>query len=150
MQAHPRNEDTIEAHACPLTRRKNTIKWVPTVKEGLGPDIEERGEGEGLSGRPLTSSSPCVTSEFRAALDTLFETLDETQPWFIFCINAIDSRLPDQLEGRSVKGQVKSAGLVEIAKRCMNKFEVNMTPEKFCERYWEGFGGWRYFGGRCS
>ena len=78
MQVRPRNEDTIEAHACPSTRRKNIIKRMPTVKEGLGPDIEERGEGEGLSGRPLASSGLCVASEFRAALDTLFETLDET------------------------------------------------------------------------
>ena len=49
-----------------------------------------------------------------------------------------------------MKGQVKSAGLVEIAKRCTNMFEVNLTPEEFCEQYSEGFGGWRYFGGRCS
>jgi hypothetical protein len=53
------------------TRRKNTIKQMPTVKEGLGLDIQERG---GPSGGPLTSSSPCVAGESRAALDMLFET----------------------------------------------------------------------------
>ncbi|KAK1228060.1 hypothetical protein PQX77_008912 [Marasmius sp. AFHP31] len=42
------------------------------------------------------------------------------------------------LEGRSVKGQVRSFGLAEIAKRCGVVFEVNMTPEEFCERYREG------------
>ena len=46
-------------------------------------------------------------------------------------MNANDSQLPNQLEGRSVK----SAGLVEIAKRCTNMFEANMTPEELCERY---------------
>jgi chitin synthase len=77
-QAHPRNEDTIVAaqqaikpmHA-PSTRRKNTIKRMSTVKEGLGLDIEERDkEEEGPSCGPWTSSSPCVVGEFRAALDT--------------------------------------------------------------------------------
>ena len=46
-----------------------------------------------------------------------------------------DSQLPNQLEGRSVKGQVRSAGLPEIARRSVNTFEVNMTPEEFCDRY---------------
>ena len=89
----------------------------------------------------MTSSSPCVAGEFRAALDTLFETLDETQLWYIFCFNPNDSQLLNQLEGRSVKGQAKSTGLVEIAKRCTNMFEVNITPEEFCEWYSEGLEG---------
>ncbi|KIM54558.1 hypothetical protein SCLCIDRAFT_66978, partial [Scleroderma citrinum Foug A] len=49
--------------------------------------------------------------EFRAALNTLFDTLSETQTWYILCINPNDARLPNQLEGRTVKVQVRSAGL---------------------------------------
>ena len=109
------------------------------MKEGLRPDIEERDEEGKPSGGPLTSSSPCVAGEFRAALDTLFETLDETQLWYIFCINPSDSQLLNQLEGRSVKGQVKSTGLVEIAKRCTNTFKVNMTPEEFASGTWRAW-----------
>jgi chitin synthase len=45
--------------------------------------------------------------------------------------------LPNQLEGWSIKGQVRSAGLPEIARRCVNTFEANMTPEEFCDRYRE-------------
>ena len=67
--------------------------------------------------------------------------LDETQPWYIICIDPNDLQLPNQLEGRSVKEQVKCTGLVEIAKRCTNMFEVNMTPEEFCEQYSEGLEG---------
>ncbi|TFK32154.1 glycosyltransferase family 2 protein [Crucibulum laeve] len=143
-QAHPRNEDTIVAAQqavkpmrAPSTRRKNTVKRTPVAKEGTVPDIEEKDEDEG----PFSNNAganPCIAGEFRAALDTLFETLDETQPWYIFCINPNDSQLPNQLEGRSVKGQVKSIGLSEISKRCATMFEVGMTPEEFCERYEEG------------
>jgi len=43
-----------------------------------------------------------------------------------------------QLEGRSIKEQVKAPGLAEIAKRSVNVFEVNMMPEEFCERYRDG------------
>jgi chitin synthase len=52
-------------------------------------------------------------------------------------VNPNESQLPNQLEGRSVKGQVRSVGFSEIARRCVNMFEVGMTPGEFCERYRE-------------
>ncbi|GLB39511.1 putative TRAFAC class myosin-kinesin ATPase superfamily, myosin family protein [Lyophyllum shimeji] len=142
-QAHPRNEDTIVAAQqvvkpmrAPSTRRKNTIKRMPTLRESG--EIEEKDEEDQPGPSGSSGGTPCVAGEFRAALDTLFETLDETQAWYVFCINPNDSQLPNQLEGRSVKGQVRSVGLTEIAKRCVNVFEANMTPEEFCERYKPG------------
>ena len=140
-QAHPRNEDTIVAAQqavkpmrAPSTRRKNTIRRMPTVRENA--DVEEnKDDDEAPAILNSSAGSPCVAGEFRAALDTLFETLDETQAWFVFCINPNDSQLPNQLEGRSVKGQVRSFGLAEIARRNVCVFEVGMTPEEFCERY---------------
>ena len=80
-------------------------------------------------------ASPCIAGQFRQALDTLFETLEETQAWYVFCINPNDAQLPNQLEGRSVKGQVRSLGLAEVAKRNVTVFEANMTPEEFVQRY---------------
>jgi chitin synthase len=145
-QAHPRNEDTIVAAQQPVkpmrapsTRRKGTVKRMNTVREG---EVEEKDEDE-VAGATSTGATPGVAGEFRAALDTLFETLDETQPWYVICINPNDSQLPNQLEGRSVKGQVRSAGISEISRRCVNVFEVGMTPDEFCARYKEnvvGFG----------
>lgn len=136
-QAHPRNEDTIvsaqqpvKPMRAPSTRRKNTIKRMPTLQEGI---TDEKDEEETAAGP--SNQAPCVAGEFRAALDTLFETLEETQSWYVFCINPNDSQLPNQLEGRSVKGQVRSAGLAEISRRCVNMFEVTMTPEEFVGRY---------------
>jgi chitin synthase len=153
-QAHPRNEDTIvsaqqavKPMRAPSTRRKNTIKRMPLVKDSPFPDIDEKDEEDGGNALPHSAShhnnstSPCVAGEFRAALDTLFETLEETQTWYVICINPNDSQLPNQLEGRSVKGQVRSIGLSEIAKRCGVMLEVGMTPEEFCERYREGLDG---------
>ncbi|KAG1764677.1 P-loop containing nucleoside triphosphate hydrolase protein [Suillus placidus] len=103
-----------------------TIKCMPTLREN-GIDKQD-GDAAG-------SGTPCVAGEFRSALDTLSETLGDTQNWYIFCINPNDWQLPNQLEGRSVKGQVRSLGMTEIAKRNVNMFEVGMTPEEFCQRY---------------
>lgn len=133
-QAHPRNEETIvsaqqsmKPMRAPSTRRKGTIKRMATLGE------EEKEEDDTLA--PHDGKSGCVAGEFRSALDTLFSTLDEAQSWFVFCINPNDSQLPGQLEGRAVKGQVRSAGLPEVARRCVNVFEVNMLPTEFCDRY---------------
>ncbi len=108
-QAHPRNEETIvsaqqsvKPMRAPSTRRKGTIKRMPPVGE------EDKDEDDTLA--PADGKSGCVAGEFRSALDTLFSTLDEAQSWFVFCINPNDSQLPGQLEGRAVKGQVRSAG----------------------------------------
>ena len=140
-QAHPRNEDTIVAAQqavkpmrAPSTRRKGTIRRMPTLKES--PIIEEEAEdGTAIGAATASGGSPCVAGEFKAALDTLFTTLDETQAWYVFCINPNDSQLPNQLEGRSVKGQVRSVGLGEVAKNNRVVWEVGMTPDEFWERY---------------
>ncbi|KZS96924.1 glycosyltransferase family 2 protein [Sistotremastrum niveocremeum HHB9708] len=134
-QAHPRNEDTIVAAQQPVkpmrapsTRRKGTVRR----KVGLGDDDkddDEDGANEAKSG------IACKAGEFRAALEILFQTFDETQPWFVFCLNPNDSQLPNQLEGRGVKAQIRSIGLSEIARRNRTVFEVSMTPSEFCERY---------------
>ncbi|PCH37422.1 glycosyltransferase family 2 protein [Wolfiporia cocos MD-104 SS10] len=141
-QAHPRDEETIvsaqqpvKPMRAPSTRRKNTIRRMPTVTEN---DIEEREreqDEEPLGTAVIANGPPCIAGEFRAALDTLFETLEETQSWYVFCINPNDSQLPNQLEGRSVKGQVRSLGLSEVSRRCVNVFEVNMTSDEFVQRY---------------
>lgn len=154
-QAHPRNEDTIVAAQQPVkpmrapsTRRRGTIKRMGTIRDSARDlaDVDERDDEETanvFSGNNSSSAAfaggqtPCVAGEFRSALDTLYETLDETQSWFVFCVNPNDSQLPNQLEGRSVKGQVRSVGLAEISKRNTCLFEVGMTPDEFCERYKE-------------
>ena len=141
-QAHPKNEDTIvsaqqmvKPMRAPSTRRKGTIKRMPTVREDAGINEQDREEEDGAAGS--SGLTPCVAGEFRAALDTLFETLSDTQSWFVFCVNPNDSQLPNQLEGRSVKGQIRSLGLSEISKRNVNVFEVGLTPDEFCTRYKE-------------
>jgi chitin synthase len=105
---------------------------MPTLRES---GVEEQDRDEDDITATGSNGTPCVAGEFRSALDTLFETLGETQNWYVFCINPNDSQLPNQLEGGSVKGQVRSLGLTEIVKRNVNVFEVGMTPEEFCQRY---------------
>jgi chitin synthase len=86
--------------------------------------------------RQTEGGVPTVAGKFRNALDTLFQTLEEAQAWFVFFINPNDAQLANQLKGRSIKGQVRGVTLSEVAKRAAVAFEVGMTPEEFrdCSR----------------
>ena len=88
------------------------------------------------------AGAPCVVGEFHAALDTLFDTLSEMQTWYIFCINPNDAHLPNQLEGCTVKVQVRSAGLGAVVAQCGDgsidagrMWEVGVETGEFWKRY---------------
>ncbi|KAF8433780.1 P-loop containing nucleoside triphosphate hydrolase protein [Boletus edulis BED1] len=138
-QVHPKNEDTIVSAQQPVkpmrtpsTHRKGTVKRMATLRGGSAVEEQEREDDD----VPNSSSglTPCVAGEFRAALSTLFKTLSETQSWFVFYLNANDSQSPNQLEGRSLKGQIQILGLTEVSKRNVNVFGVGLTLDEFCTR----------------
>lgn len=83
-QAHPRHEETIVAAQQsmkpmrqPSTKRKQSVRRTPLRGNTQG-TIQEDDEGaEGDSG------IRCIAGQIRDAIDQLFETLDETQAWFV-------------------------------------------------------------------
>ncbi|ORY22433.1 chitin synthase-domain-containing protein [Naematelia encephala] len=143
-QAHPRNDDTIVAvqqpvrpMRAPSTRRKKGKK-LAAVTEEAGDEVEDDEVGGGndaSAGKELQ----CVAGQHWSALLTLLSTFDQAQPWFIFCLRPNDSQLPSQVETRSVKAQIRSLGLTEMALRMKTNYEVRMTHAEACERYAEEF-----------
>jgi chitin synthase len=136
-QAHPRNQETIVAAKQPVkpmrapsTKRKQTVRRAGTQKRrgGDGAIAEEEDDD-------APNSIKCVAGEFSASLDLLLETLDETESWFVFCVNPNDSQLPNQIEGRAIKAQARSLSLADVAKKSATILEVNMTFAEFFERY---------------
>ncbi|KAN0088200.1 hypothetical protein V8E55_005257 [Tylopilus felleus] len=57
-----------------------------------------------------SSPVPCIPGEFRAAFNTLFKPLTDTQRWFVL------SQLPSQLEGQSVQRDFGLRGVKEECK----------------------------------
>lgn len=138
-QVHPRDADTIIAAQQPVKpmRAPSTRR-----KGGRGPRMtavgEEGEEEDDSTPAPLPAGSEkvkCVVGEFKASLEVLFEAFDETKSWHVFCLNPNDVQLPNQLESRGLKAQIRSLGLPEMAKRAVASFEVSMTHSEFLERY---------------
>ena len=73
--------DLFKPMRAPSTRRKGTVGRMPTLHEN-GTEERHRDDND-----LTTTGTPCVTGEFRTALDTLFNTLGGTQHWYVFCIN---------------------------------------------------------------
>lgn len=138
-QAHPRNDDTIVAAQQPVrpmrapsTRRKKGPKLAALAEEAEDEeDVVGGGNDEGSAGKELQ----CVAGQHLAALNTLLSTFDQAHPWFVFCLRPNDSQLPSQVEVRSVRVQIRSLGLTEMAMRLQTSYEIRMTHREACERY---------------
>ena len=80
---------------------------------------------------------PLVLGQLRSSLDELFATLDETMPWFVFCIKANDGTGKDiGFDSRLVQSQIQSFNLAPIATRMKTGAYSNiMLHSEFCERY---------------
>ncbi|KAI9459610.1 hypothetical protein HD554DRAFT_2041835 [Boletus coccyginus] len=97
-QAHPKDEGARSSRSSQCTLRP------------LADNAAEEQDREDED--PSSGPTPCIAGEFRAVSDALFGTLSEAQ----HC----------QLEGRSVKGQIRSLGLTEVSKRKANVFEAGV------------------------
>ncbi|CAD6888596.1 unnamed protein product [Tilletia controversa] len=157
MQAHPRSEQTIVSAQqsvkpvrAPSTRRVGgrggTLRRAATKKSSTGhgdgdaggdsDDDDDGGEDGGAGGGKKNKNAiRCVAGDFRSAVDTLFETLEDTKAWFVVGLRPNDNQLPNQCEARVVKQQIKAYGLAEMARKLTNEYLVNMTFEEFCQRY---------------
>ena len=51
---------------------------------GMLKEVVDEKEDEEI---PASGGIPCIAGEFTSVLDTLFQTLDETQACNVFCIN---------------------------------------------------------------
>ena len=141
-QAHPRNDETIVVAQQPVrpirapSTRRRQGRAFPSVEEAEGDDELDH-VGGGNKGFAASKELQCVAGQHWSALHTLLSTFDQAQPWFVFCLRPNDSQLPSQVETRSVKAQIRSIGLKDLAERLRVSYEVRMTHGEACERYAE-------------
>lgn len=76
-----------------------------------------------------------VLSQLNKAMDDLFTTLDETVPWFIFCIKPNDNGAPNQFDSNRVRSQVRAWGIPQICQRLKMQYTSFLFHDEFLERY---------------
>ncbi|KAI9314523.1 chitin synthase-domain-containing protein [Dichotomocladium elegans] len=74
-------------------------------------------------------------SQLRSSLDDIMTTLDETMPWFIFCLRPCDALVPNMFDPQRVRAQVRFFGLAQIAERMQTAYTMSYFHDEFCTRY---------------
>lgn len=140
-ESHPQNADAIlNAQQVNRPNRMPSMKRSKSTKHNKNKTEEDN---EDLDVTPNTSKVknvvPVVLAQLRSSLDDLFTTLDETMPWFVYCIRPNHKAalgFTANFDSQLVQNQVQSLGLEAIAKRLKSGYFNNIFQhEEFCERY---------------
>ncbi|KAI8920098.1 chitin synthase-domain-containing protein [Powellomyces hirtus] len=73
---------------------------------------------------------------FRAAIDEMVETLNETIPWIILCVKPNEDLSGDKIESKRVKSQLRGFGMTQIAQaRAAADYTTSYSIDEFLGRY---------------
>ncbi|GAA6007186.1 hypothetical protein JCM11491_003035 [Sporobolomyces phaffii] len=147
-KAHPRSEDTIVGASqkvgprrAPSTRRPRG-KNAPTnpftdstSSDPAAASATEEGETPATDSTKLETRS--IVQEVNDSLTLLANTLNTTRSWFIFCLRPNDAQLPNQVDSKLLKHQIRALGLADLAKRLQGEWTVNLELKEWWERYGE-------------
>lgn len=83
----------------------------------------------------VRSDGRSVVQDYNDSLTVLFDTMGTTKSWFIFCLRPNDAQLPNQVDAKLLKNQIRSLGLAELTKRLSGDWIVNLEFKEWWERY---------------
>lgn len=115
-----------------MRRSKSTKRRRSTLEPATIAEEKEKG---GQEKQVSATSVSMLLSQLNKALDDLFATLDETEPWFIFCIRPNDALAPNQFDSNRVRAQMRAYGIPHIATRLATHYTVSYFYDEFLERY---------------
>ncbi|GAA5957121.1 hypothetical protein JCM3765_005413 [Sporobolomyces pararoseus] len=143
-KVHPKSEDTIVGanqkvgpRRAPSTRRprgKNagTNPFSDSTTSENPIEEEETAPATTDSSKVETRS---IVQEVNDSLTLLVNTLNTTRSWYIFCLRPNDAQLPNQVDSKLLKHQIRSLGLADLAKRLQGEWTVNLELKEWWERY---------------
>ncbi|EPB89180.1 hypothetical protein HMPREF1544_04047 [Mucor circinelloides 1006PhL] len=136
-ESHPKDADAILN-----AQQVNKPNRMPSMRRSKS---TKRNKSEQDDDATKTASKtkkvvPVVLAQLRSSLDDLFATLDETMPWFVYCIcpnhKAALGSTASNFDSQLVQTQIQALGLEAVEKRLKSGYFNNIFQhEEFCERY---------------
>ncbi|KAM9265441.1 unconventional myosin-Vb-like [Morus bassanus] len=114
------------------------------LEEGDGPTSlqSRRSSGPRIAGRPSRRSLPSsqkskksISSQFKASLNQLMETLSSTAAHYIRCIKPNDGKQPFVFDSRRAVEQLRACGVLETIRISASGYPSRWTYQEFLERY---------------
>ncbi|KAG2220939.1 hypothetical protein INT45_010692 [Circinella minor] len=69
------------------------------------------------------------------AMDELFRTLQETESWWVLCMNPNDLHLPSSCDGKKLTAQIQMFNVLDLAIRARHEYKIKIPITEFGERY---------------
>ncbi|KAM0788255.1 hypothetical protein ACM66B_001406 [Microbotryomycetes sp. NB124-2] len=134
VQSHPRSDSTIVGaqqkvgpRRAPSTRKARQ-KRVNAFADATSAE-DDQDESDGIPG------GRSVVQEVDDSLTLLLSTLASTKTWHVFCLRPNDSQLPNQVDSRLLRHQVRALGIAELAQRLHGEWSINLELKEWWERY---------------
>jgi len=140
-KAHPKSEDTIVGASqkvgprrAPSTRRPRG-KNAPVNPFTDSTNTEATNEEDSPAADSSKAEGRSIVQEVNDSLSLLVNTLNTTRSWFIFCLRPNDAQLPNQVDAKLLKHQIRSLGLADLAKRLQGEWTINLELKEWWDRY---------------
>lgn len=136
-ESHPKFNDSIlnaqqlnKPNRAPSMRRSKSTK---KNRNSTVTDQQQQQQQEKNSKKII----PVVLSQLRSSLDELFSTLDETMPWFVFCLKASKNNNSSiTFDSNLVRTQLESFNLISIASTLkLGSYGNIFLHSEFVDRY---------------
>ncbi|KAI8078790.1 chitin synthase-domain-containing protein [Halteromyces radiatus] len=133
-ESHPN-----ESEAIMNAQQSNKPTRLPSMRRSKSTrkskNIDDNDEKNNNKEQETTKKVSMVLAQLHSSLDDLSNMLDETMPWFVFCLRANDSSIPNHFDVQRVRSQVRSFGIAQIVSRMHVAFTNSFYHDEFCERY---------------
>ncbi|KAI8137361.1 chitin synthase-domain-containing protein [Fennellomyces sp. T-0311] len=134
-ESHPKQADAIlSAQQSNKPSRNPSMRRSKSTRRNKNA-TEEPVEEEKQALKQGDNKVTMVLSQLRTSFDDLLTTLDETTPWFIFCIRPSDAGAPNMFDPQRVRAQVRALGLAQVAERMHTSYTMSYFHDEFCDRY---------------
>ena len=131
ITAHPQSKDAIVGANQKVAPRRAPSTRRPQGRNAIAAVDAEEDDTEANKPDPGRS----VVKEFDDSLTTLFSTLATTKTWHILCLSPNSAQLPNQIDAKLLRHQIRSLGIAELAKRLQGEWLANLELKEWWERY---------------
>ncbi|XP_074834028.1 unconventional myosin-Va-like [Carettochelys insculpta] len=141
-----KNQDVVPAELIGLLRASKSVllaELFPEEGDGSITLLSRRSQGSRVTIRPGRRSLPAtdkehrkpISTQFKASLHKLMETLSCTTPHYIRCIKPNDHKHPFEFDARRAVEQLRACGVLETIQISASGYPSRWTYEEFFSRY---------------
>ncbi|KAG0272981.1 hypothetical protein BGZ95_011225 [Linnemannia exigua] len=114
-ESHPRNNNTIVAAQQSIKpKRAPSMRRPKKVDEDTN---KEKGEIASAKDKDVPAAGK------------------ETTPWFLVCLKSNETNMPNHADAITIKAQVRSLCLAQVAQRLAVEYTISCTHQEFLDRY---------------